>query len=100
MLLNYEHKFIYDFESLKRILEHAGFANVKIVVKKIPYTRNFSISKPISAILTGISHFLLRLKKFSLYSIKSLTSSLITLSSISFVMGLNINDLTNGYRFE
>lgn len=27
--LNYEHKFIYDFESLKRILQHAGFGNVK-----------------------------------------------------------------------
>ena len=27
--LNYEHKFIYDFESLKRVLEHAGFGNVK-----------------------------------------------------------------------
>jgi predicted SAM-dependent methyltransferase len=28
MFLNYEHKFIYDIESLKRVLEHAGFTNV------------------------------------------------------------------------
>ena len=27
--LNYEHKFIYDFESMKRVLQHAGFANIK-----------------------------------------------------------------------
>jgi len=29
MFYNYEHKFIYDFESLKRVLENAGFTNVK-----------------------------------------------------------------------
>jgi len=29
MFYNYEHKFIYDFESLKRVLEHAGFSNIK-----------------------------------------------------------------------
>jgi len=29
MFMNYEHKFIYDFESLKRILAHAGFTNIK-----------------------------------------------------------------------
>lgn len=29
MFYNYEHKFIYDFESMKRILENAGFTNIK-----------------------------------------------------------------------
>lgn len=29
MFYNYEHKFIYDFESLKRVLQHAGFINIK-----------------------------------------------------------------------
>lgn len=29
MFYNYEHKFIYDYESLKRVLENAGFLNVK-----------------------------------------------------------------------
>jgi SAM-dependent methyltransferase len=28
MFYNYEHKFIYDFESLKRILKYAGFINI------------------------------------------------------------------------
>jgi predicted SAM-dependent methyltransferase len=29
MFMNYEHQFIYDFESLKRILAHAGFTNIQ-----------------------------------------------------------------------
>ena len=27
--MNYEHRFIYDFESMKRVLQHAGFSNIK-----------------------------------------------------------------------
>jgi len=34
MFYNYEHKFIYDFESLKRVLEHAGFINIKDTSQK------------------------------------------------------------------
>lgn len=33
--LNYEHKFIYDFESMKRILQHAGFVNIKDCGQKV-----------------------------------------------------------------
>jgi predicted SAM-dependent methyltransferase len=29
MFMNYEHQFIYDFESMKRILANAGFINIK-----------------------------------------------------------------------
>ena len=29
MFMNYEHQFIYDFESMKRVLMHAGFTKIK-----------------------------------------------------------------------
>jgi len=51
MFLNYEHKFIYDFESLKRILSHAGFTNI------IDCSQKDSIHTEFHNIETHVSEF-------------------------------------------
>jgi ubiquinone/menaquinone biosynthesis C-methylase UbiE len=41
MFYNYEHKFIYDFESLKRVLEYTGFKNVTDCSQKSTAQKEF-----------------------------------------------------------